>query len=696
MRRRGILLEAALALGFYTLAAVVVTWPVADDLGSTVLGVVDSDSAAGIWWLDAIQAHGYHLTGSTRFSEIAYPEGVEQANALNLQWFWAYFPAFLATKVVGAVAAYNLTVISGLALSGAATYLLARRLGASWPVSAWAGLAYLVFPWHVERVVAGHGSLAHLECFPLLALTLLLVYERQSKGRFTLVAGAVLLCWLTSGYYGVMALIMVPVAALAAALVSPPLGRALWASVRVTAVAAGVSGAVYLVTLLGRGGNVGAERTLSDVSNFGLRPVELIVPAPANPLLRRFAPGFYESRKHGSNIQEISNYLGWVTIGLALCWLILVLRRPRGSSRHLRAATAAAGATALATLVFALPGSVRLPRGRHWDLMPSRLLWELVPPFSVPTRWTALLFLAVLVLATLGLQAIYGRLVTPEAGRARSATALGMVAVMLLATFVELRATHPGIHYAASEMPAEYALLAGLPAGALAEYPLVASKDSMNSAYLLRQRGHGRPLLNGAAMGSEGEDVRRALVDPTANGVASELAARGVTAVVTRPATYTRALEIDVPDLAPMLGRGFVLVGATASGAFVWRVTAKPATAFAYLRAPGYSEPMLTQGGPIVQESVGPRGTISVVARRPFEGTLRIRLFARGRNQRKVTIGGVTTTVDAHGTALVIPLRLPIGRTDVPVTIGDVGAGETGVAATAPVAAASRPPQVGH
>ena len=66
----------------------------------------------------------------------------------------------------GEVVAYNLTILSGLVLSALGMYALARRLGCTPLVAGWAGLVFMLFPWHIWRVNVGHASLVHLEALP--------------------------------------------------------------------------------------------------------------------------------------------------------------------------------------------------------------------------------------------------------------------------------------------------------------------------------------------------------------------------------------------------------------------------------------------------------------------------------------------------------------------------------------------------
>lgn len=651
------LVEAATVLAFYAVVAVVVTWPIASALGSRVLGVVDSDSGTMIWWLDVLQHHGFHLTGTTHVTEVAAPYGADQANALNIQWAWPFFPAYLLTKWFGAVAAYNLTILTGLTFSGAATYALARKLGVGTLVAGWAGLVFLLFPWHLEHVIAGHPSLIHLECLPLLALALILLGEGRSRRRLAYLVGAVLLCWTTSGYYGVIACIAVTTAALTWALTASPRRPALQAAAGTIAVTAAVSFAVVALSLAGGGdGGVGGERPARDVTRYGLRPLELVVPAGANPLFRRFEPAFWETRKHDSNIQETSNYLGWMTLGLALGWLI-VIRRLTFAGDQLRRLTGAVVAVGVVAFILALPGSL----GGH-AVMPSRLLFELVPAFRVPSRWTPVIELVVVMLAALGLAALLARI------RGRVAATTAIVAVVVLASVIELRVTHPGIDYRPNVLPPEYRLLDSTPAGTLAEYPMVAWENTTLGAYLLWQRKHGRPLVNVAPSPwrSPVEGLRRTLVDPSAPGTAAALAALGARTVITRPDTLSRALEQSLPDAPPQLGDGFRLVGTTPDGASVWRVTAAPAPAVAFGDTEDFGLPGTTVKDAIVQPLTGTTGVIHLDrptgGAGPVEAALRLTVYSTGAKPVPFRLDGRSLVAVPEGTPVGIPLAIA-GRT---------------------------------
>ena len=64
-------------------------------------------------------------------------------------------------------------------------YLLTSYLGCTRLISAWAGMAFIVFPWHLVRTP--HGSLTHLEWLPLLLVALLAATRQADVVRFGLV-----------------------------------------------------------------------------------------------------------------------------------------------------------------------------------------------------------------------------------------------------------------------------------------------------------------------------------------------------------------------------------------------------------------------------------------------------------------------------------------------------------------------------
>jgi O-antigen/teichoic acid export membrane protein len=574
---RAVLPEAALVLVGTTAFVCALFWPVVAHLSSTIVGTLGSDSTGSVaWFWEARHETGFHLLGSTHHTLTGAPLGWNDTNALNLQVFLPYYPTYLAAHVVGDTAAYNLTLLAGYLLPGVTMYALVRYLGCARMVAAWAALAAIVFPWHLAR--AEHVSLLHMEVLVLLIFALVAASRRPSWLRLGLVGAANLACWLTSGYFGAIAMLTTVAFVTGVALTSRRRRGLL-----VLGSAAFAFAAIVLlgIAAVASGTNAGAglKRAVGDLAFYGLHPVELVVPPARNILFGDSLTSFWSSHSHGSNPTEISNYLGLLTLALAITWLAVAFRRRAALSADARTVTGALVATFLVGLAFAAPSPIHV-FGAEIP-MPSRLLWELVPAFRVPSRWDPLLMTALIPLAALGLQTIWRRL---AGNRAR----IAVVAAAMVVSFGELTIHPAEPRFRTIPTPAEYGAVEQTPVGILAEYPLGSS-----DVYRFWQTRHERPLLNGAPPETPSDYVRRVVLDPAEPGTARSLSLLGVTAIAIHPNAH---VDAEVAPREPSSADGYRLVGRFADGAAVWQVTAPAAPALVTLPG-GFAAPRRTEQG---------------------------------------------------------------------------------------------------
>jgi O-antigen/teichoic acid export membrane protein len=643
--RRAWLVEGAASVAAAAALAVALTWPLAADLGSAFMGSIGADASGGIWWLWHLQQEGgYHLFGSTAHTLTGAPFGYEEFNGLNVQWLLPYYPAYLATAVVGEVAAYNLVVLSGLALSGAAMYLLARTLGCSPLVAAWAGLAYVIFPAHVARIE--HGSLLHFEVLALTLLAVALAAARPTLLRFAFVGAATLAAWLTSGYFGVMAVVAAGAFAVAAAGAAGRGHRV--RLVAGTAVAVVVATAAVGMLSTAAGVEVAAvrERNTFDLEAYGLRATELVVPPAASAAFGDAVAGFHAARVHSSNYSETANYLGLLTLLLALV-AIVAAWRGRSVARGRLGVVAGLSTVVAVALLLALPSPFA---GLTWT--PSRVLWEVVPTLRVPSRWVAVAMTALVPLAAIGLERTRNTLErrVPQTRR-RTASAALVVAAMAVTT-AELFVPVQNKVTRTVPVPAFYDAVEQAPDGLLAEYPL--RRSDVDTFW---QRVHGRPLVGGAPWGTFANDVERTLVDPDAPGTAERLALLGVTAIVT-PADAMDFASTDPPDVPrESWGPGYELAG-RAEDTSVWRVTAQPAPALATLPSESFVEGVVDEDGFVGHPLTGQTGVLELWS--PRAGVVRLVVDAVPQ--------GATRTLEVRGRTgrVVFPLA---GRTRVATTV---------------------------
>jgi hypothetical protein len=594
------------------------------------------------------------------------PFGYEEGNGVNITFAFVYFPAYVVAELGADVAAYNAVVLSGLVLSGVAMYWLVRRLGGHPLVGAWAGLVFVVFPWHLEKA-QGHAPFTHLEGFPLLVLAALAWRKRPTPAMGLLLIASAAILWTTAGYFGVLALVALGVLVPLAALGHRTLGtaQALRAAAFVTGGILAVVAAVYGVASLGSTeGGVATTRGVGELNTYGARPWEFVLPSYRSRFFGDEVQDWLVAHLHGSNFSETSLYVGWVTILLAGGWLGWVVFRRERIDRELRFATTAFGAIVAAGLAFSLPSP--LP---GTDIpAPSRLIWEFAPQFRVPSRFIALVMTGLVPLGALALQGLRSAIVSrARPGRLGTAAATALCLLAAIASFIELSISPPAVTTDLGTPPAEYAAVRKAPDGVLAEYPLASAEHGITSNYLFWQRAHGRRLVNGAWPGSFAEAVRQTLVDPVTPGTASALAALGVSVIVVRPNTYSFTGSSHVPPAD--LGDGYRLLERTSSGVSVWKVTAKPAPAIAAFTS-GFGPPETSRGQPTQRWMTERTATIDFYAEHggTFLARFQVGSYARDRVLDIEGYGGTRSFLVNAPRLVSIAVRVPAGRSSVTVT----------------------------
>lgn len=641
-------------------ASVFLTWPVAADLTHRIYGLPGDSTGtiAFLWLLD--EKIGYPIFGSTHMTLTGAPFGWDFANALNAQWALVFFPGFLATKLVGEIAAYNLLVLSGLALSGVAMYWLVRRLGVSPLVAGWAGFVYILFPWHLEKA-QGHVGFVHMEGFPLLLGALLAWEARPDLARTLLLGGASALLWTTNGYFGILAGLAVFVFLLASFLrhrvrfgfggatkrFATALGAALIAPV-----------ALLFLSLLGpTDQSISAARSVGELSTYGARPWEYVLPSYRNPYFGDEVGPWLIAHLHGSNPSETSLYLGWMTIVLALGWLVWAWSRRGRLESGLRLLSLALPALIVVSLLFSLPSPIP---GTSIE-SPARAVWQVVPQFRVPARFVVVVITALIPLAALGLEGLRRFLVARVgAPRATVAVSAGLCAVAGLISYGELSIETTTAEV--GEVPPQYSAVSSAPAGPLVEYPLVRSDQGINSEYLFWQRIHERPLVNGAPLNTFPDAVGQALVNPASPETAGSLAALGVTAIVLRPSVYALT---GPPEAPRTLGKGYSLLGRFGEVS-VWRVVARPAPAVAVYNR-GFSHAETPDQKSTSRWMIAPEAVVEIFARRP--GTYRVSFHVASYGHPRVVRVAGRNRFDVFGVfgprTVTFQVSLPEGRSEI-------------------------------
>ena len=166
----------ARVLGLYSLATLLMTWPIAirawqsfpHNGGDTPIFLWNN------WWFGKSLSEGVTLYHTPY---LFYPTGATLVFHSNSQL--NSLLANLLTPVTGSLAAYNIVLLLGFVIGGWGMFLLARDVTGSERAAFVAGLVYAFAPYHVSQALA-HPNLASVQWYPFMALCLRWAMRRGS------------------------------------------------------------------------------------------------------------------------------------------------------------------------------------------------------------------------------------------------------------------------------------------------------------------------------------------------------------------------------------------------------------------------------------------------------------------------------------------------------------------------------------
>ena len=625
-----------LALAAYVVAALWATWPLARGLGGTTYGG-PGDGWAMIWQTWERERNGVGYFRPEAYPDLAWPFETVTSTATFLSTAAVELPNVALLRLgAGDVAAYNLIVLAGLVLSSIAMYGAVRRLGGAPGVAFWAGLAFMLVPWHLEKASI-HPSLALMAWLPLAVLGVVEFARRPGPRAGALLVAACALGMYTHVYYGLMAGMVLAVGVPVVLVAASARREVLRTLPRMAAVAGAVALAAAPLALALR-----AQR--DEVTQLIDRPLYLdalagawhryLVPSPDNPLFGAAATRYVDGRGLEPMRGELALYLGWITVALAAAALVgVALRRV-----PVLPAAAAAG-VALVGLLFSMPAHARVP-GLGEVTGPVAPLQGLITVISTPSRFVALTITGVVLLAALGLQWL--RAAVPGRG-----WALGLVALACVASAAELVVRPEGRVVHAGPSPLAERIRAEVPEGqGVAQYPSTDRSLRPVADQLFHQIHHRRALVNGATVGAPEDGVRHELSlveDPALPG---RLALLGVRWATVEPALYHHApLQDDRPDAiaAAEAAGGWRTAWTGADGERLLRVTA-PAAPGIVARARGFWTEWVPSGPMWLRHDDGRAGALLACVPRAGRHVLRLTMNAFGR-ERTVRIGDAEVSV---------------------------------------------------
>ncbi len=192
---------------------VVVTWPLAANLGTAIIGPFHGDNLEYVWKVWWVKHALLDLRQSPLIvPHIYYPYGYPLAyGEITPSHTYLGLPL---TALWGPVATYNLFILASFALTGLFTYLYVRKLTGSAPAGVVAGMVFAFCPYRMARI-AGNLPLVDTHWLPL---TLLFLDRFLGRRRWQDAALAGLFfaaMTLSSWYYLAMFGLLLPVYLLA-------------------------------------------------------------------------------------------------------------------------------------------------------------------------------------------------------------------------------------------------------------------------------------------------------------------------------------------------------------------------------------------------------------------------------------------------------------------------------------------------
>lgn len=497
----------------YLLLAVIITYPLAADLGGRLIGHPFGDAYEYLsmaWWLR--EAIG---TGRDPFTHslIVYPDG---ASAL---WLWSAPLQSLPTLALGLVmplaAAFNAAALLTLAGNGLAMFALVRGLlkaphaqpysphpqvGAGLAAFV-AGAAWLTLPAIQGQLGAAHTGLIALWGAPLWLLALLNVAraEQADRGRprRAIVVAALLFPVALAGNPTIIITLIGPLA-LTAMLIS---GRG-WRRVLLALILGGLVwlplAAPFLLEAV-RGGRALAADVGGQV-RYSAPALAIAAPAVGHPFW-----GFlgYPRAVVGREPFELTGYLGLITAGL--CALGLARRRAARPWLILALAAWVASLGPLLKLIDA-PLTLAFDGRLSGVVLPWAAVQDL-PGLSLartPARFSLVVGFAGVVMAGFGAHVLLRRLRGgPGARRALAAAALALGLAGLIA--FDAQTWFPLPTSPAQPPPTIAALGENRTVRAVLDLPIGHPLTSKEALFL--QTGHGLPILIGHV-------TRRTPIDP--------------------------------------------------------------------------------------------------------------------------------------------------------------------------------------
>ena len=483
IRTRGITAPGVRTSGVWlgaAILAIAMTWPLARGLGHLGRTANSGDARFAVWnvaWVaHALTTNPWRVYDANIFhphrNALAFSEANLGAGLLAV-------PAWAITH--NPYAAFNVVVLFSFAASVVTTFYLVRYLTGDSRAGWVAGVLYAFCPYLFAHTP--HIQLLMAAGIPLSMLMLHRLVDAPSAGRGVLLGLALAAQALSCAYYGIFAGLMVGFATLYYSWSRRSFASArYWIAIATGAVVSIGIVVPFFIPYLNIQQETGFARTLDDARMFAASWRSYL--ASAALLHRWMLPRLEAMGGWGGE----PLFPGFAALLLAAGGVASIAKQTAADRPHTRLSRDTETAVLYAALgALAFWTSLGPGAGLY------TILYEAIPVFSflrAPGRTGIVVMLSIAVLAAFGVRALTGR----ATGRAATLTTAAIFSVVL----IDL-AQVPFDWRPAAPFPAAYRTLAGMPRGAVVEFPFYHQRIDfhIHTRYMLSSTVHWQPLVNG-------------------------------------------------------------------------------------------------------------------------------------------------------------------------------------------------------
>ncbi|MFA4889286.1 MAG: hypothetical protein WC628_06910 [Candidatus Omnitrophota bacterium] len=535
-----------LVLLLFIVATVILTYPLALKMNSSIAGTFTTDEPfAALWNFWWLKYASLHKISDSFYSIIAAPFGFD-AGKMSLYPVWEFFYEQLSI-LAGNVLSFNIQVLSSFVLSGITMYMLVFYLSKETSAAIFSGIIYAFCPYHFSRAWQ-HLGLTQIQWMPLYLLTLLRLREKLSYKRMLLCIAALLLVISFEMHYAYFMYVATALLFICQLFFHKKESKTNLKLLKLifiimifglffvlpTAASVALKQLLFATKPLSPSA-WGIVRPFEDLFLYSAKPLSYFLPAISHPLFGKFTERFIGSQLYGVSLTEHVLYLGWLPLVLAF----IVVRR-WGKPRKIDLSAMPTGAREvnfyIVFFIFLAIGAWFFSQPPWWNFlgfkiyMPSFFMYKILPMFRAYCRFGIVVMLAVSVLAGFGLKFILEKFRSNK-------VKIALASFFSLLVLFEFWNWPPYKVIDVSKAQAAYSWIKEQPGDfAIAEYPLDA--DSPNEMYKFYQTFHEKKIINGTIPGTFANKFAQSIKNLSHLETAAKLKGMGVRYVVLHKEGY--------------------------------------------------------------------------------------------------------------------------------------------------------------